>query len=311
VILLVCPARRAKYSGMARTDVLSEPVPTPLSYGQAEAHAGHASLGGAVDALEPSGLLAKAIAQLYPGQSAEGLRVLDVGCGRGELVVALLDRGFDAYGCDFGADLPRGEGEAWSRTSPLANATCPPERLGAISASPYRLPFPDNHFDAVVSQSVLEHVKNKRETLEEIRRVTRPGGVGVHLFPSKYYLPLEPHLKAPLIGWFWPRVPTWWLALWAVLGVRNEHQQGLGWREVVRRNRDYCRNGLDYLPLSAYRRLFTGVFAAYVDLTALYAREAPGGAARLARRIPLPGMAALLGRHRTRLVAHRNAGAQG
>jgi SAM-dependent methyltransferase len=267
------------------------------------------SPGGDVDeGLEP-GLLAKAIAQHYPGHAVEGLRVLDIGCGRGELVVGLLNRGFDAYGCDFAADFPVDEGEAWNRTSPLASAICPPERLGAISASPYRLPYPDSYFDAVVSTSVLEHVKNKRETLEEIRRVTKPGGVGVHMFPSKYYLPLEPHLSVPVVSWFWPQVPTWWLALWAVLGVRNEHQRGMGWREVMRRNRDYCRNGLDYMPLSAYRRLFSSVFETYFDLAALYAREAPGGAARLARRLPLPGMASLVARHRIRMVAHQNAGA--
>lgn len=261
------------------------------------------------DSRETSRLVAKAIAQHFPDRAAEELRVLDVGCGEGGLVVALLREGFDAHGCDIGADWPVDEAEAWTRTSPLADAKCPAERLGAIGVSPYRLPYADGTFDAVVSISVLEHVKNKTETLEEIRRVTKPGGLGVHLFPSKYYLPLEPHLKVPLVSWFWPNVPDWWLALWAILGVRNKHQVGLGWREVVRLNRDYCRSGLDYIPLAAYRRLFIHVFGAQCDLAALYAREASGGAARLARRFPLPGVAELVGRHRTRMVAHRKVGA--
>ena len=258
------------------------------------------------DTTELGGLLAKAIAQHWPGRSAEDLRVLDFGCGKGALVVELLGRGFDAYGCDLGADWRAVDSEAWSRVSPLIAAKGPKDRLGAITAEPYRLPFADGHFHAVVSTSVLEHVKNKRETLEEIRRVTKPGGVGIHLFPSKYYLPLEPHIKVPLVSWMWPRVPTWWLALWALLGVRNPFQRGKGWREVVRLNQDYCRNGLDYMPLSGYRRLFTEVFDAFYDLAPLYAREASGGAARLARRLPLPGVADLVGRHRIRLVAHSN-----
>jgi SAM-dependent methyltransferase len=38
------------------------------------------------------------------------------------------------------------------------------------------LPFPDEHFDAVVSFEVFEHVFNIDETLREIRRVLKPGG---------------------------------------------------------------------------------------------------------------------------------------
>lgn len=38
------------------------------------------------------------------------------------------------------------------------------------------LPFPDGHFDAVVSFEVFEHVFNLEEVLREIRRVLKPGG---------------------------------------------------------------------------------------------------------------------------------------
>jgi len=38
------------------------------------------------------------------------------------------------------------------------------------------LPFPDNHFDAVVSFEVFEHVFNIDDVFVEIRRVLKPGG---------------------------------------------------------------------------------------------------------------------------------------
>ena len=35
----------------------------------------------------------------------------------------------------------------------------------------------------------------------------------------------------------------WWLGLWALLGVRNEFQQELGWREVTEEEFRVLQNG--------------------------------------------------------------------
>jgi SAM-dependent methyltransferase len=43
------------------------------------------------------------------------------------------------------------------------------------------IPFPDNDFDSIVSFEVFEHIFNLPEVLQEINRVTRPGG---HLLVS-------------------------------------------------------------------------------------------------------------------------------
>lgn len=97
---------------------------------------------------------------------ARPLTVLDFGCGEGQLVHALVRRGFDAYGCDI-AGVPVGQG-----------------RLRQVG-SPYRLPFGDDSIDVVVSTSVLEHALNKEECFREIHRVLRPGGLAMHLYPGK------------------------------------------------------------------------------------------------------------------------------
>ncbi|WBU56643.1 class I SAM-dependent methyltransferase [Paracoccus sediminicola] len=44
-------------------------------------------------------------------------------------------------------------------------------------ADGHHLPLPDDHFDAVVVQAVLEHVLQPAEVVAEIRRVLRPGGL--------------------------------------------------------------------------------------------------------------------------------------
>lgn len=46
------------------------------------------------------------------------------------------------------------------------------------------LPFPDQSFDVVYSSNVMEHVEKLGFLLKEIKRVTKNGGIGVHLIPS-------------------------------------------------------------------------------------------------------------------------------
>jgi SAM-dependent methyltransferase len=45
------------------------------------------------------------------------------------------------------------------------------------------LPFRDAAVDGFASRSVMEHVPNLPLVIEEVKRCTRPGGVGVHLIP--------------------------------------------------------------------------------------------------------------------------------
>jgi len=108
------------------------------------------------------------------------MRILDFGCGRGNLVDLFLQRGFDAYGCDVESYWPDDHFKV--------------ERLGRITQDPYQLPFDENTFDFVVSTSVLEHAQNKKECFLEIHRVLRPGGYSMHLHPGKWYSPYEPHV---------------------------------------------------------------------------------------------------------------------
>jgi ubiquinone/menaquinone biosynthesis C-methylase UbiE len=91
-----------------------------------------------------------------------GVRVLDFGCG--DLVQALTDR-YDAFGCDIVLDHED-------------------ERLRRIEQDPvYRLPFDDASCDCVLSQQVFEHVQDYNAVLIKLRRILKPGGVSLHIFP--------------------------------------------------------------------------------------------------------------------------------
>jgi SAM-dependent methyltransferase len=212
--------------------------------------------------------------QHFSGGDRAARRVMDFGCGAGGLVERLAARGYAIEGCDIKP--------FWDANAPVAS------RLGVISANPYRLPFDDRRFDVVISTSVLEHAQNKDELFREIHRVLKPGGVAIHLYPSKWYLPTEPHIYVPLVNMFWPNCPKWWLSFWAWAGIRNEFQQQMPWREVSAINANYCRDGLSYWTHEAYRKLSLAVFGHYSDETAFFVQRGYGGAAKGLRSLPIP-----------------------
>src|SRR3954464_15880316 len=80
-------------------------------------------------------------------------RVLDYGCGEGQLVAAAVARGHDAHGCDSYEGL-------WSMWTDAGNN----ERIVKIDGSG-RVPFPDESFDVVIANQVFEHIKEIEQPL--------------------------------------------------------------------------------------------------------------------------------------------------
>ncbi|AXI80867.1 class I SAM-dependent methyltransferase [Peterkaempfera bronchialis] len=93
----------------------------------------------------------------------QGTRVLDVGTGTGTAAAAACARGAAVAA----VDAEPGMVTLAARTAPDAEV-----RLAALPG----LPFPDDAFDAVVGNFVLNHVGRPRAALAELHRVTRPGG---------------------------------------------------------------------------------------------------------------------------------------
>ncbi len=65
-----------------------------------------------------------------------------------------------------------------------------------IVVPPYDYPFPDNHFDVVISGSCLEHVRHPWRWMKEVARVLKPGGKIFILVPYNH-----PYHEHPVDCW--------------------------------------------------------------------------------------------------------------
>jgi 2-polyprenyl-3-methyl-5-hydroxy-6-metoxy-1,4-benzoquinol methylase len=106
-----------------------------------------------------AGFYAKYADTLKP--SEPGARVLDVGCGVGQVVARLAEAGYEAYGVD--VSEPNIE---------RAKEFCPRCQL----YDGRKLPFSDAHFASVGALNVLEHVDAPQDFIKELVRVARIGG---------------------------------------------------------------------------------------------------------------------------------------
>lgn len=108
---------------------------------------------------------------------AAGARVLEAGSGTGRLGIALASmKASEVHGVDFAA-----------RGLALGAATC--ERIGRrvrfIRADLAALPYAAESFDAIITDSVLEHLDDPDAAISEFARVLRPGGLLALTVPNR------------------------------------------------------------------------------------------------------------------------------
>lgn len=105
-------------------------------------------------------------------------RVLEAGGGIG-VYASQINRRYNASVAMFDIELERVQ-EARA------------EVAQAVVAAAEALPYPDNHFDTILSSDVIEHVADDYAAAREMVRVLKPGGRIVLFTPNRWY-PFETH----------------------------------------------------------------------------------------------------------------------
>jgi 2-polyprenyl-3-methyl-5-hydroxy-6-metoxy-1,4-benzoquinol methylase len=151
-------------------------------------------------------------------------KILDVGCGNGDLVNFMRQENYDAFGIDL-------EFKDGKHTSNLLSHGILKEidigdknRSGLDSGDKYIWPEFNFLFDVIVTRAVIEHVRNLEEFVNSSKSILQKGGICIHYFPSKYSI-IEPHIGVPFGAVFTNKT---WIKLMCFFGLCFSTYRGNG-----------------------------------------------------------------------------------
>jgi SAM-dependent methyltransferase len=134
-------------------------------------------------------------------QIFRGSRVLDIGCGRGELVFHAAEKGALSYGVDYSR-----EAISLSSNTLKAMGMPPRERAFLCTANGLELPFRSGSFDRIILSDIIEHLYpgEIKKLVAEVSRLIAPTGLLViHTFPNRWFYNLYYPIRR-LLFWFFP-----------------------------------------------------------------------------------------------------------
>jgi len=126
----------------------------------------------------PNGKLHSRVEQFTAGVAAlcpAAARILDLGCGTGEIAAAISQRGYRVTACDFAEEMIAVARSHHART---------PVDWVCLEPDWKALPFPDASFDGIVASSVFEYLDDVPRVAAELARVLRPEGVLLATVPN-------------------------------------------------------------------------------------------------------------------------------
>lgn len=216
-----------------------------------------------------------------------GSRILDFGCGAGQVVAAGRRLGLDIVGADvfYAGSKAREQAQQAGLLGKFI-----------FEISEDKLPFLDAHFDVITNNQVMEHVADLEGTLRELHRVLKPDGVLLSIFPSGDVF-REGHIGIPFAHWFPKdsRARYWYTLLLRRLGFGY-------WKQEARTCSEWARDKLRWLDLYTCYRSRADIFRSfgrYFDTESRevdyirYRMKATPGLGALAWLADVPGVRAI------------------
>jgi SAM-dependent methyltransferase len=189
--------------------------------------------------------------------ASESLKVLEYGCGGGEVVHLLREHGIDAVGCDI-----------FYEGSETRHAAARAQEFITAIDDDTPLPYPDRSFDLIIANQVFEHIDDFTPVLERLRRVLRDDGQMLLHFPSAEVL-REAHIGLPFVHWLPRRSRIRYLY---TLGLRSA---GLGFFKEGRTRREWTRAQLDWIDRYCFYKPYRQIRAAIDPLFTVSHHELP------------------------------------
>jgi ubiquinone/menaquinone biosynthesis C-methylase UbiE len=122
--------------------------------------------------------LISTVLKAIPPQSK---KILDIGCGYGNMTKFLEEKGDLIVGIDLGGVF----------YLPYVS-----EKLSFLKSDALHIPFHDETFDCLISLDVIEHLQDDQGFVNEIKRVLKPNGLAIVETPNRR------RLSAEIIGFF-------------------------------------------------------------------------------------------------------------
>ena len=126
------------------------------------------------------------------------------------------------------------------------------DRRRLVFADGRRLPFHDQAFDLVFSNSVIEHVGSSQSQAEFASEVARVGKAYWVQTPNRRF-PIEQHLMTPFVHWLprnWQRAFVPRLTIWGLLTKSNAEERRFYFEHYL--------NDIRLLDEDGMKRLFPG-----------------------------------------------------
>jgi len=112
-----------------------------------------------------------------------GMRVLDIGCGRGEVIYQCSQKGTESTGLDYA-------NEALEFAKQFRDQSGKVSDYRLVQASAMNLPFSEEYFNRVFMLDIVEHLYpyELQKALSEVYRVLKPDGILIiHTMPNLNY----------------------------------------------------------------------------------------------------------------------------